>query len=176
LKTWIILGILAALLCACGGTAAVPTAAPIAVVPTAPSIEAVDPCSDAALNSYADEIEEKLTTFEAQTVVTAATPRVGMGVSLQRLVDIQQETRRIEAPECLAVFHTQVLHMMGLYRLGYETFAAQGSPKKSQVSLANGALELQTARDGLANIRTGEIPPAPSPTPIITPGQGVING
>jgi hypothetical protein len=186
IRRFVLISLVAALLAGCGGPSQADFQAGVQATEAAAATkeaaaakneaEAADPCADAALMAYADAIDEKLRTFESQIAVTDASPRVSIATPLQKLVDIQQDTRRIQAPECLTVFHDRVIAMMGLYRTAYETFAAQGNQHKIATSRAAGAVELQAIHDGLANIRAGEIPPDPPPTPVVTPGQGVING
>jgi hypothetical protein len=146
---------------------------------------AADVCGAAKLNAYADTVEEQLQTFEAQTGLASSTPRVSLGTPLQKLLDIQTETRRMDAPECLKAYHEQLVGMMGLYRLAYETFAAQGDETLVQASLQVGGETLATLKQGLTTIRQGQVPPTPvpatpvavapttSPAPTASSGKGV---
>lgn len=162
----ILLALLCVALMSCGGPSAAEIDATVqaAIQSTAAAIPTPDPCGAAALGTFADAMEEQLKTFEAQTAVVGATPRVSLGTPLQRLLDIQTETRRMDAPVCMQNYQTQVVSMMGLYRLAYETFAAQGDEITVQAALQTGQQFLQQAKDGLALIRAGKIPPTPEPS------------
>lgn len=122
-------------------------------------------CAPAGLSTYATTVEEQVRTFEMQSGLTSSTPRASMGAALQRLLDIQTETRRMEVAPCLTAFHAEVVSMMGLYRLAYETFAAQGSEAITTVSLRQGDEALANIKQGLATLRAGTIPVLPTPSP-----------
>jgi|GEM_PF-2788773 hypothetical protein len=125
--------------------------------------QAAEVCGQIALNTYADEIEEQIITFEMQTSVAGSTPRMSLGVALQELLNLQTETRRMKAPECLSAYHERVVSMMGLYRLAYETFAAQGDEMLVQAALQVGDETLGEVKQQLAIIRNGQVPPTPLP-------------
>jgi hypothetical protein len=55
--------------------------------------------------------------------------------------------------------------MMGAYRLGYETFAAQGDETLVQASIQVGRETLASLKDGLKSIRAGKVPTLPTPLP-----------
>jgi len=132
--------------------------------------EASEACGSAALTTYADAMSEEIKTFEAQISVAQSTPRMSLGTPLQRLVDIQTETRRMKMPACLKSYHERVMSMMELYRLAFETFAAQGSESITQAALSTGGTELGVVREQLDSIRDGTVPPTPSPAvPTTTP-------
>lgn len=117
-----------------------------------------DQCSDAQLVAYADAVEQLLDRYEAQTEVVGATPRVGLGTPLQRLLDYEDEARALETPDCLADYQTAVLAMMQRFRQGYQTFAAQGSDTAIMTSLAQGKQLLADLRGALPAIRAGTLP------------------
>lgn len=58
------------------------------------AMAAADTCSDARLLAYADAVEQLLDCYETQTEVVGATPRVGLGTPLQRLLDYEDEAAR----------------------------------------------------------------------------------
>jgi hypothetical protein len=122
-------------------------------------------CEQPTLNVYADAVEEQITTFEQQATLTGSTPRVSMGVPMQKLLDIQTETRRMDVPNCMQEYHERVVSMMGLYRIAYETFAGQGDESLSQASLMLGGESLGRVKAELATIRKGEVPPTSTPAP-----------
>jgi long-subunit fatty acid transport protein len=156
------LTILALALSACGPSAQQIQAtveAGIAATATAGTAAAeADRCSDAKLVAYADAVEQLLDRYEAQTEVVGATPRVGLGTPLQRLLDYEDEARSLEAPNCLADYHSAVLVMMQRFRQGYQTFAAQGSDTTIMASLAQGKQLLADLRGALPAIREGTLP------------------
>jgi len=129
--------------------------------------EAADVCGAPALGVYADSMDEELTTFEMQTSVAGSSPRMSMGVALQKLLDIQTETRRIKAPDCLKAYHSRVISAMGLYRYAYENFAAQGNESMTTTALQMGQTELAAVKKDIPTIRSGQVPIVP--TPLVTP-------
>src|SRR5262245_55983944 len=109
--------IAAALLVGCGGpseadiqatvAAAVSgtTQAQVIASSVAATQEAEQACADAALKIYADAVDTEIAAFQQQAQLVSTTPRVSLGVPLQKLLDIQSETRKIKAPQCLTKFH-----------------------------------------------------------------------
>ncbi len=129
--------------------------------------EAEAACGEKALTAYADAIERQIQRFEQQTGLAGSTPRASLGEPLQRLLDLQNEAQDTKAPECLKQYHEQVVSMMGLYRLAYQNFAAQGDETLTQASLQVGQETLATLKQGLGDIRKGVVPP--TPVPVMTP-------
>lgn len=129
--------------------------------------EAADVCGMTALNTYADAIDEEIKTFQMQTSVAGASPRMSIGTALQRLLDLQTETRRTKTPDCLKTYHERVVGAMGLYRYAYENFAAQGDDSITTLALQMGQTELDAVQKDLPTIRSGKMPivPTPMPTP-----------
>lgn len=124
-------------------------------------------CEAATLNSYADAVEPQIRAFEQQAQLVGTTPRASLGAPLQRLLDIQTETRKLNVPVCLKDFHTRILDMMQVHQIGYQNFAAQGDETMTQASLLVGAQNLADIKRDLKTIREGTVPPIP--TPIATP-------
>jgi hypothetical protein len=186
---WTLLPIAFLILAACGGPSEADIQATVAAAvqataqaeQIAASVKATQDaeraCGAIALNTYADTIEEEMQTFEMQTSVASSTPRVGLGTALQKMLDMQTETRRMEYPPCLKAYHERVVSMMGVYRYAYETFAAQGSETATQAALQVGGETLSELRAQLPMIREGQIPPEPTPVPTLTPGlaTGIAN-
>jgi hypothetical protein len=128
------------LLVACGGPseadvqATVAAGVAVSVAQTSTAV-AADACGKVALNVYADAVEQQVNRFERQAGLTGSTPRASMGEPLQRLLDLQDETERMDVPPCAAEYHKQILSMMGIYRLAYENFAAQGDEITTQAAI-----------------------------------------
>src|SRR5690242_7776105 len=127
--------------------------------------EAETACGKEALASYADAMNGQIIAFEQQAQLVGATPRVGLGVPLQRLLDIQTETRKFKTPACLKDFQERVAGMMQLHQMGYQNFAAQGSETTTQASLQVAADELVAVKKGIAELRAGTLPAKPAATP-----------
>lgn len=117
-----------------------------------------DSCSDSKLVTYADDLEQLLDRYENQTEIVGATPRVGLGAPLQRLVDYEDEARELAAPDCLADYHAAVTAMMERYREGYQNFAAQGPDATTTNALAEGQQLMADIRGALPDIREGVLP------------------
>lgn len=122
---------------------------------------AANACGAEALTAYADTAEKQMERFERQATLVGSTPRMSMGEPMQRLLDIQDETDQIDAPACLADYHERLVGMMGLYRLAYSTFSAQGDEATTQLSLTMGDDELKVLRDALTELRDGKVPTLP---------------
>jgi hypothetical protein len=124
---------------------------------------ALEACGSAALTRYADATEKLVQQFDQQAVLVSSTPRVSMGVPMQRLLDIRTETDAIIPPECLVEFHEQVTSMMGMYQLGYQNFAAQGDEITTQAALQVADDVHKAVVAGFEHIRQGAVPPTPTP-------------
>jgi uncharacterized protein YcfL len=131
--------------------------------------EAEQACAEKALSEYADAIDVQVRSFRQQAQLVSSTPRASLGGPLQKLLDIQTETRKVKVPACLKEFHTRVGGMMELYQLAYQNFAAQGSEISTQAFLQVADDELKAITEGIATIRTGQMPalPTPAPTPTV---------
>jgi hypothetical protein len=127
--------------------------------------EAADVCGKMTLNTYADAVEEEIRTFEMQISVTQSTPRGSIGTALQRMVDLQTEMRRMKTPECLKAYHERIVSMMGLYRLAFQNFAAQGTESMTTAALQMGQQDLDAVKKDLQTIRAGTVPTVPTPAP-----------
>jgi hypothetical protein len=173
----LVIGVVAALLLsACGGpsevqvqatvVAAVEATAQAQQVATAISATqvAATACEPAALKAYAARAEDQLQAFEQQAQLVGTTPRVGLGVPLQRLLDIQTETRKLETPECLQPVHARVLDAMDLHQQAYQNFAGQGDEALTTRLLQEAAASLATAHADLTKLAAGTLPDAPAAT------------
>lgn len=152
-----------ALLSACGPSqeqlqATVTAALAVTSVAATATAEA-DVCGNAKVTAYGDEIERLIERFQRQTSVAASTPRMSIGVPLQELLNLQSETEDMVHPECLDNYHRRVVSMMGLYRVAYQTFAAQGDETLVQAALIMGDQELAKLLDELTLLKAGEVPP-----------------
>lgn len=131
--------------------------------------EAQDECGQKAFTAYAETIDMQIQSFEMQASLTGSTPRVSMGTPLQELLNIQTETMKVDAPSCLKGYQERVVSMMGLYRVGYETFAGQGEETMVQAALQLGDESLRKLKKDLAEIKAGKTPIEPTPLPGSTP-------
>lgn len=130
-------------------------------------------CRKADLVTYADTVEKQIATFEQQAQLVAASPRMSIGVPLQRLLDIQTETRDVVAPGCLTAFHDQVTEAMATQQRGFQAFAAQqGTDAEAAAMIQLGKLQLTTVASELVSIQEGTLPPAPEP--VTPPEPGVV--
>lgn len=129
-----------------------------AAIADATATAEADSCSDAALVAYADDVEQLLDRYEAQTEVTGSTPRVSLGGPLQRLVDYEDEVRELVVPDCLEQFHEALGVMMQRFRQGYQTFAAQGDTLTINQALTDGRQLMADLRGALPSIREGVLP------------------
>jgi len=127
--------------------------------------EAETACGKEALASYANEMNGEITAFEQQAQLVGTTPRVGLGVPLQRLLDIQTETRKIKTPACLKAYQERVVGMMQLHQTAYQNFAAQGSETTTQDTLQAAVIELDAVKKGITELQAGTIPTQPAATP-----------
>jgi hypothetical protein len=132
-------------------------------------------CRKADLTTYADAVTSKIKAFQQQGDLVAATPRVGLGMPLQRLLDLQNETRAIEAPGCLRHFHENVLEAMEIQQHGFQQFAAQQNELVAVSLITMGKENLATAVDDLEALRAGVVPtPVPTPEPVSPPEPGAV--
>ena len=127
--------------------------------------EAETACGEEALSAYADEMNGQITAFAQQAQLVGATPRVGLGVPLQRLLAIQTETRKLKTPACLKDYQERVAGMMQLHQMGYQNFAAQGDETTTQATLQVAADELSAVQKGITDLRAGTLPAPPVATP-----------
>ncbi len=119
---------------------------------------AADVCSQVKLAAYADAAEQLLDRYQSQADVTASTPRASLGGPLQRLLDYEDEARALDAPACLVDFNAAILVMMGRFRQGYQTFAAQGSQGTIDAALTAGRQLMADLRGALPSIQGGTLP------------------
>jgi hypothetical protein len=132
-------------------------------------------CRQADLAAYADTMAAKIVAFQQQADLVAATPRLGIGTPLQRLLDLQNETRAITAPGCLRDFHRGILDAMETQQRGFQQFAAQQDELVAASLITIGKDNLTAATAELDGIRTGTVPtPAPTPEPVSPPEPGVV--
>ncbi len=117
-----------------------------------------DVCGETRLIAYAETMEQQLDRVSRQVSVADSTPRVGLGVALQELFNLQNEIEALDHPECAANFHENVVSMVGLYRLAYQTFAAQGDDLLIQASLTMANNGMNSLRDDLEVLYTGAVP------------------
>lgn len=82
-----------------------------------------------------------------------------MGGPLQELLNLQNDTEDMEHPACLDNYHRRVVSMMGMYRLGYENFAAQGDETMTTAALKLAEEDVDKLQAEIAMIRRGEVPP-----------------
>ena len=133
-------------------------------------------CRKADLASYADTLAAKLKTFQQQAELVGATPRVSMGTPLQRLLDLQNETREIATPGCLSDFHEGILEAMETQQRGFQQFAAQQDEMAAMGLVTIGRDDLEDAVGELDAIRLGTAPtPVPTPEPVSPPEPGVVD-
>lgn len=118
-----------------------------------------DICGVDKLSAYADAIEKQIDRFVRQTSVAGSSPRMSLGGPLQELLNLQNATEDMEHPACLENYHRRVVSMMGMYRLGYENFAAQGDETMTTAALMLAEEDGQKLRTEIAVIRNGEVPP-----------------
>jgi hypothetical protein len=128
--------------------------------------EAETACGSEALNTYADSIDTELNAFEQQALLVSSTPRVSLGVPLQRLLDIQTETNKLHVPGCMKDFQTRVIKMMQLHQAGYQNFAAQGDDTVTSTTIQMAQQALADVKRDLATVRTGTVPPSSTLEPI----------
>lgn len=132
-------------------------------------------CRKADMATYADAMSAKITMFQQQADLVSATPRVGLGTPLQRLLDLQNETREIVAPGCLRDFHEGILAAMQIQQRGFQQFAAQQGETVAVSYITIGKEDLVAAAADLDTIRAGVIPtPLPTPEPVSPPEPGVV--
>lgn len=133
-------------------------------------------CRQADLTTYADTMAAKLKTFQQQAELVGATPRVSMGTPLQRLLDLQNETREIGTPGCLSAFHEEILTAMETQQRGFQQFAAQQDEMAAMGFVTIGRDDLEDAAAKLDAIRAGMVPtPIPTPEPVSPPEPGVVD-
>lgn len=118
-----------------------------------------DACSVEKLGTYADTIEKQISRFIRQTSVAGSSPRMSMGGPLQELLNLQNDTEDMKHPACLDNYHRRVVSMMGMYRLGYENFAAQGDETMTTAALKLAEEDVHKLQAEIAMIRRGEVPP-----------------
>jgi len=127
--------------------------------------EAESACGKAKLNAYADALAEKMQAFDQQRQLVSTTPRASIGTPLQRLLDIQSETRKIEVPKCLEEYQARVLATMMAYQQAYQNFAAQGDDLTTQAWLLVADQEWASIRKASNDVRAGKVPPTETPRP-----------
>jgi len=126
-------------------------------------------CKQADLATYAAAMDGQLAAFRQQSDLVGASPRMSIGAPLQRLLDIQTETRKIVAPGCVADYHARTIRVMELYQITYQGFAAQQiSNEIAGIALNEAKQQLNTQVNGLALVRVGTVPPTPAPPPAAT--------
>lgn len=131
-------------------------------------------CRKADLATYADAVESQVATYRQQVDLTAATPRVGLGPALQRLLDIQTATRDLAAPGCVADFHSQLLAAMQNYQQAFQDFAAQrGTDALLAGKIANAKNRMDAAAAALPAIKAGT--PPPTAETLSSPEPGVVS-
>jgi hypothetical protein len=127
-------------------------------------------CKKADLATYADAMQTQIASFRQQADLAASTPRVGMGAPLQRLLDIQTETRKVTAPGCAVEHHNMVVRAMNLHQMALQGFAAQTYDDVITGTMLASAKQFLGEREAeLAQIRAGTIPPTPTPAATATP-------
>lgn len=132
-------------------------------------------CRQADLASYADAMAAKLKNFQQQAELVAASPRMSMATPMQRLLDLQNETREIAAPGCVRHFHEEILTAMETQQRGFQQFAAQGDQMVALGFVAIGKDDLEKAATELEAIRAGAAPtPVPTPEPVSPSEPGVV--
>lgn len=157
---WMVLG-------RAGATVLTATTAPIAQVvptvratpipmPTATPVPVTCPAADA--KAYGTRIGSQITTFIRQTELTAQTPRIGMAVPLQRLLDLQTETETIQPPPCLAAHLRYTIQMMAMYREGYQNFSAQGEEARTGALLNFAKQKADRVQIGIPLMQSGVLP------------------
>jgi hypothetical protein len=125
-------------------------------------------CGKEQMAAYADAMEGQIRAFEEQSQLVGSTPRVSLGAPLQRLLDIQTETRKVQVPNCLKDFQDRVIKAMQLHQIAYQMFAGQqGSDAVINTTLEIATKEFTDIKRDLGVIRGGTVPP--NPTPAITP-------
>lgn len=161
---YLLLALFVLSLAACG----VPSEAAIqqAIAETSTAQAAAD-CSLQKMSAYADAASQEITAFRQQAQLVGSTPRVGLGVPLQRLLDIQTETRKLDVPPCLSAYNERLTRIMQIHQVAYQQFAAQGNETVITQLLQTGDDELKQAEQQLTNIKAGNIPA--EPTPNVTP-------
>jgi hypothetical protein len=178
MKQGLVCTALAVLLAACGGPSETDIQATVAaavqgtataeqVAVSVRATQAAGACEKDTLTTYADAVEKQIKAFEQQALLVSTTPRVSLGVPLQRLLDIQTETDKLTVPNCLKDLHARILRVMELHQVGYQNFAAQGSESVTTATLDTAAQGLASIKHDLKTVRDGTVPP--EPTPIETP-------
>lgn len=128
-----------------------------------------DACGVDKLSAYADAIEKQIERFIRQTSVAGSSPRMSMGGPLQELLNLQNDTEDMAHPECLTNYHERVVGMMGMYRLGYQNFAAQGDEALTTAALKLADEDVEQLQTEIIMIRRGEVPPPVKPDSTPTP-------
>lgn len=139
-------------------------------------------CRKADLVTYADEMENQIAAYQQQVGLVEVAPRVGIATPLQRLLDLQNETRAVEAPGCLADYHGRVVEAMEFHQAVFQDFAAQRAPDAltasglvgAKASLDELADQLETIRAGTVPATPTPIPPTPTPEAISPPERGIV--
>lgn len=130
----------------------------VAAINATATAAAAEACSPAKLTAFADAVEAKIGDFEQQARLVGSTSRVGLGVPLQRLLDIQTETRKIDTPPCAKSFLSDVTSAMEAYQQGYQNFSAQGEEIMTTAFLTSGQTILAYTKKGLPTLRDGKVP------------------
>lgn len=157
--------LLAASLVACGAPSEADIQAAIQETQTA---VVADACSAAKLTAYATVAEDKIRGFEQQAQLVGSTPRVSLGAPLQRLLDIQTETRALEVPPCATEIQNALVEAMDVYQQAYQNFAAQGSDTTTTSLIETAGQGFDRAKKALAELKSGRVPtlgPFSTPTP-----------
>lgn len=131
--------------------------------------QAEQACGPQALETYASAIDSQLRAFRQQADLVGATPRVGLGLPLQRLLDIQSDTRKLVPPVCLGAYHERVVGMMELHQMAYQNFAGQGDEAMTSGLLLMANKEFTALQSDLKTIHTGTLPPTVVPVRTPTP-------
>lgn len=131
--------------------------------------EAEAGCNEQALQAYGKAIAKQLDRFASQAQLAGSTPRMSLGVPLQELLHIQNETEDLEAPTCLDWYHRWVVAVMNRYRDGYQKFAAQASDAEVNVILSTATDAFLEVQKQAQQIQIGQMVPTYTPIPTATP-------
>lgn len=160
---WLLLIVGVLLLSACDAQAVAPLAA---LTPTP------DSCTAEALATYGAAMRAAIENYQEQAELVATVSRVSIATPLQRLLDLQNETEKINVPPCVENHKARVIAAMSNHQSKFQDFAAQ---RIDDALVAAGLLvaktQLETAAGELKAISAGTPPATPEvlaePEPVV---------